>query len=136
MNQIYPNEGLLQNLKRIAGISAAGNYWQLYENDVTPGPESVLSNFVLSTFTEDIQLDATDFDLSQVQDNVGTILAPNITFGPPGGAGVEVYGYVVMDSTKTILIAVARFDEAPKVIGPAGFYQIVPIFGDYSEFVE
>lgn len=134
MNQIYPNEGLLQNLKRIAGTSSTGNYWQLYENDVTPGPESVLADFTLATFDDDVQRAASDFALSQVQDNVGTIIAPNITFGPPGGAGVDVYGYVIMDPSKTILIAAARFDDAPKTIAAAGVYQVVPIFGDFSEF--
>lgn len=135
MDQIYPDEGLLDVLKSVAnGIDGGGLTWSLYLNNKTPTLDSVAADFTLAAtgWTDSgSNLDAGDFIASNVTTHVGSIQAPNILFTNMTGVDQDVYGYVILDGDGN-LVAAARFDDAPRVIANGDSTYVIPVLGDYS----
>lgn len=134
MAQIYPDEGLIPMLLAIVDNAGEGLTWALYENDVQPDLDSVLSDFTLSdpTWGQAI-LDAADFTNSLVNLHIGTLQAPNIKFKNTTAATVTVYGYVVFNQVGNVLIAANRFEAAPVTLVVNATQTVTAIIGDYSE---
>ena len=51
MQLVYPDDGLLHQLKLIANNNGNGLLWQLYQNDIDPQLDSVLADFTLADAT-------------------------------------------------------------------------------------
>lgn len=134
MKQIYPDEGLQFLNRRAAGLSGDPLQWQLFSNDVTPTLDSVLDDFTLIDWDDPIELASGDFVGEQLVAHVASITAPNAVFENASGVDKEVYGYVVMDPSGVLLVAVARFPGAPITVANGGSQAVIPIIGDYSEF--
>lgn len=134
MDQLYPDEGLIYMLEKIADAEGSGLYWRLYENNVTPTLATTVADLTLSsTSWGRIQVDVSSFTLEQVTSHVGTIQAPNITFTNSTGSSKTVYGYALLNPAEDMLIGVARFDDAPRVIPNGSTTSVTPIIGDKSD---
>lgn len=133
MNQIYPDQGLLEWLEYMADGGGGGLYWRLFESNTTPSLDTVLADLTLSsTSWGRAQRDFADFTLTQVAAHVGSIQAPNIVFTNTTGSTKTVYGYCVHDIAETKLLGIARFDAAPLSVLNNGTVVVTPILGDYS----
>jgi len=133
MKQLYPDGGLVEIARAIAGPTGHGNYWRLFTNNYTPSLTSILADLTLAADTwAEAQLDQDAFILEQVAVHVGSIQAANIVFTNTTGGTISVYGYAILNEAKTKLLAIARFDDAPRAILNGGTCQVVPIYGDLS----
>lgn len=135
MDQIYPDEGLIDVLKSVAnGKDGGGLTWALFLNDITPTLDSLKADFTLAAtgWTDSgATIDATAFTLGAVDTHIGTIQAANIFFTNATGVSQDAYGYIVYDGDDKI-VAAARFDDAPRVITNGAQTFVVPVLGDYS----
>lgn len=137
MDLIFSDESLVLCLQRIAGAepnAADGNFWGLYTNDVTPARDTELADLDVDiTNFVTVQKDQTDLSTQSVTSDTGSIQGPPITFTNTGGAPVDVYGYAILDSTQTQLVAAARFDVAPITVGPGSDLPVIPIYLSRSQ---
>ena len=131
MNQIYPDEGLVAALTRIASPSV---HYHAYTNDVTPDRDTVLADLTEGAWAGYAIADVpvADFTLQGVVAHIAGIQAIPVAFENTSGGNVTVYGFFVTDETDAILLAVARDQAAPLVIPNTRSYLAVPVLGTYS----
>lgn len=134
MRQIYPDNGLVQQLLRIA---AGQLVFRLFNNPATIDPDLGLGGLTEATFTgyAPVTLDDTDFTTVGVTAHVGFILAPPISFLNSSGGSISCYGYYVTDVGPTQLLAVALFDGAPIIKNDGESFIVVPTWANFSQFV-
>jgi len=133
MLQVYPNEGLVEQLTRIANGELV---FRLFKNDVTPDRDSELADFEEADWTNyaAITVDETDFALTGVTADTGYIVgALPVGFINTSGAPQDAYGYYVTDVANTIVLAAARFDNAPVTKANNFSWPVTPAWGDFSE---
>jgi len=134
---VFPDEGLLYVLNRIAGNytdSADGLYWCIYTNDETPDRTTVLADLTIdSADFAPVQIDSTGLPTQGIASDVGSIQGPAINFTNGGGSSVNCYGYAVLDSTQSFLVAAARFDSAPISVASGGALPVIPILQSRSQ---
>lgn len=130
MQLVYPDDGLLHQLKLIANNNGNGLLWQLYQNDIDPQLDSVLADFTLAdaTWGQALVILA-DYSFLAVTLNIGTIQAGPVSFSNATGMDQDIYGYVVYDFTTSHLIAAARFDGAPLTVVDGQGFNLVPTLG-------
>ena len=134
MHQIYPDQGLLYLLGRMANGGGSGLFWRLFTSNTSPGLASVLGDFTLAAAGWGrIQVSLASFTLQQVAAHVGSIQAPNIVFTNNTGGAIVVYGFCIIDPGETLLLGAARFDGAPITVANNGTQTVTPIIGDFSE---
>lgn len=128
---LFPDTGLIRTLLNFVGD---GLIYQLYSNDYTPTLNDALSNYTQANWSGYTPgtVDQGDFVVQEIVEHVGGIEANAIPFFNTSNTSVVVYGYFVTDSTGTILLAAARFDQAPVTIPVGGFWPVTPMIGDYS----
>lgn len=131
MQLVFPDEGLVYTLQRIAGNTADavdGLVWVVYVNDVTPGRATVLADLTLDdTNFPDFEKDSTDLATTSVSSDVGAIQGSVINFVNGSSGPIDVYGYAITDHAGTMLIAAARLDTAPTSVPAAGVLPVLPI---------
>ena len=132
MNQIYPDDGLVEQLTRIL---AGGIKIKLFKTDVTPDRDTVLADLVEADWAgyAAVDLDDTDFTLSGVVAHQGYLIADPVAFLNSSGAAKDAYGYFVTNADDDKLLAVARFDGAPISKDDGESHIVVPAWGDFSE---
>lgn len=134
MNVIHPDASLVKLLQRIASGDVR---YRLYDNDITPGPGSVLADFNewshADGYGSSILVAASDFTLSGVSGHIGFLTAGDISWTFTGGPN-NCYGFFVTDSTGADLLAAARFDSAPIVVNAGTVITVSPKFANASKF--
>ena len=131
MLQVYPNAGLLEWLDRMLDDDLI---YKLFVNDETPHADTILPDLTEASFSGYLAMTVApaDFVIRSVSGNIGTALAPPISFHNGGGSPTNVYGYYVVDPTGLILLGAARFDDAPIAIPADGYQQVTPILANDS----
>jgi hypothetical protein len=136
MDLIFADEGLGLVLQRIAGNSAdsaLGFYWKPFLNDVRPDRATILADLEFDDVAfVPVQLDSTDFDDPFVTSDTGYLEAEVVLFTNASGLPISVYGYAIVSSDGTALIASARSADAPSTIAPAGVFPVVPLLSNRS----
>lgn len=132
MDQIYPDAGLVEQLRRIL---TAGVHFHLFTNNIVPGVSTTLSGLTEAAWSGYVPIPKalSDFIIQGVAGHVGYALGNTFAFVNSSGANQTAYGYYVTDTTDTILLAVARFDDAPETIPNGGSWLVTPRWGDYSQ---
>jgi hypothetical protein len=132
MDVIFPDNGLVFQLEQI--LTATVKY-RLFTNNITPSLSDVVSTYTEAAWTgyAAVSQTWTNFTLNGVSGHNGFAIAAPITFSNSSGATVTPYGYFVTDSTGTILLAAARFDNPPVSILNGGSALVVPSWGDLSQ---
>jgi hypothetical protein len=135
MRQLYPDAGLVEQLRRIA---TGGLRFHLFVNNYTPALDANFGSIVEASFTgyAPVDLDETDFTASGVTGHVGFMLAAPISFLNSSGAPVDAYGYYVSDTGDAQFLAIARFDLAPITKADGESFIVVPTWADFSAFTE
>lgn len=133
MDQIYPDEGLIEQLEKIL---ADGVEYFLFTNNVTPGKGTVLADLTPAGWTGStaITLDTSDFATTGVTSHAGVALGAPISWTNGSGGDQTCYGYGVRNIAGTKLWAAARFDSAPITKADGESFTVVPIWGDSSQF--
>lgn len=133
MRLIFPDEGLVEQLKRIVND---GVTYHLFTNDVTPDRDTELAGLTEAAWSgyAAASLDETDFPTESVAGHNGSILGPAVAFLNSSGSPVDAYGYYVTDVANSMLLAAARFDDAPISKADAESFLVVPTWGDFSRF--
>jgi hypothetical protein len=133
MIQLYPDDGLIKMLERIADNGGSGLTWALFTNDLEPDEDSVFADFALADADWGrIGVELDDFVLKQVVLHVASIQANPITFTNSEAGTVDCYGFVVYDGGSQRVFTCARFDDAPRAIAPGGDTQVTPLLGGQS----
>lgn len=147
MDQVYPNEGLVNNLTSL--VFGLGNGVGTLNVDVYTAPTTppgVGSQFGLMTlgvlnglFTAlssavggTNSYRSSDFALHSLVGNIGSIQGPTCQFTNVSGVSQSVYGYVLFDAVNELLVALAQYDGAPIVVPNGGTINVIPILGQYS----
>jgi hypothetical protein len=137
MDMIFPDEGLIFTLQRVAGngpSSTTGNYWGLYTNNITPGRSSVKATFTIDTTNFSlVQKKQDDLTLQTVVADIASIQGASLTFTNGGGSSVNVYGYVILDPSQTFVVAAVRLDSAPVAVAAGATLAVVPIYQSRSQ---
>lgn len=132
MHQIYPDVALTPILARIVTPSVR---FHLFDNDITPGLGTVLSDFHEMGSGEgyaSVLVLAADFSLSGVTAHIASMLAAPISFLKTSGTPADAYGYFATDDAGTVLLWAARFDSAPLTRSPGGSWIVTPTVQDFS----
>lgn len=132
---VFPYDSQVYNLLII--YSARGNQLNidLFTNDFTPTPLSVLADFVLPTYAGYIQVGNGALNWGIGPD--GTVYGACISFGgfqmTDNLTPTSVFGYVLTDIFTGALVGSGRFDDAPlnlitiqNFIVPTMRYSFVP----------
>jgi hypothetical protein len=118
-NTVFPNEGKPKLHEYMHGKTAVGANWtlRLFENDYTPVNGSLKSNFTKCTIGgySDVTITPGSWGNASVAADVSTIAYAQQTFGPFTGSGT-IYGWYIVDSTDTVVLAAAKFDAARSVV--------------------
>lgn len=144
MHQIYVDgngtasgdNGLIRILQRFAN----GDFkYKLFTNNftITAGTQlSDLTQLAVSGYAAQTVV-AASFTLVGVAGHNGSIMAAPISFGTnASGGSVSTYGYYITDTADTVLLAAANWDVLPTVtLNGAVFPIVVPVFGDFSQFI-
>jgi hypothetical protein len=132
MDQIYPDNGLVFLLKQMVGGS--GVVFDLFVNNVTPSLNDTPATYTIASWTgyASLPISPSAWTFSQVVAHLGFLQADNIFWTNSSGSPQDVYGYLIWDSTKTFILAAARFDGAPITIPNGGIQMVTPIIGDFS----
>lgn len=128
------NAGLVELIKRMIGTSSF--QYKLYSNNVTPTVATVLSDLTELSGPSGYSVigqSASDFTLTGVSGNKGYALAPSISW-TLGAYPISVYGYFITDAAGTVLLAAARFDDAPIDVTSGAIVTTTPTMGDSSKF--
>ncbi len=129
MRQIFPDETLIPALER--WLPTALYYW-LYENDVTPGYDSVFADFDVNSGTTYAVLSNGDFTLNSLTGHVARKTAADVSIQNNTGGTHNFYGYFVTtgqagsSEPDGALILAARFDSAPMIVADGAFVPITP----------
>lgn len=131
MDLLFPDSGLIYLLKKAVGSFLI---YDLFINDYTPTLDSTLANFNRAVWSgyAPIQVPLANWTTENVAAHLGTLSAMDILFFNTSPSPVTVFGYYVKDSTDTVLVAAARFDLAPVVIGVGNNTSVTPLLGSYS----
>jgi hypothetical protein len=133
MDQIYPNVGLVEQLTRIL---TSGVHYHLFVNNVIPDRTSTLIGTPLTEAAwfgyVPIAKALGDFSITGVAGGVGFAIGMPFPFVNSSGGNQTAYGYFVTDVTNAILLAVARFDDAPETKVNGDSWIILPRWGDTS----
>jgi hypothetical protein len=131
MNQIYPDEGLVDQLKLITGVT-----YQvcLFVNNITPDRSTVLSSLTEASYSGYTRstVNSSDWTSSGVVGHVGYIAAPPVAIANASGTDQSAYGYFITDPTHTRILAIARFDSAPRTVHNGDSFIVTPVWGDFS----
>lgn len=132
MHQIYPDQGLVDLLTRMATASLQ---YHLYTNAATINRDTVLADLTEMAITgyAAVTVAAASFTLSGVASHIGSLLAAPISFNNASGSPADAYGYYVTAAGGTHLLAVAQFDSAPVTKADGESWLVTPIIGDFSE---
>lgn len=99
-----------------------GGTIDLYQNDITPTPDTVVGDLDVATFTGYAQVTLTTFSAPYLNaDGAGAVLTPLAQFNTaaPYTVGNVVYGYWIEDVDGALLLA-GRFPNAPITMAGAG----------------
>ena len=132
-NQIYPNNGLIYQLQQIVAQSPIMG---LFTNNYTVVDTTLFSNLTEAVFTGygRVTLTAGSWISAGVAGGIGTIVYPTVTFTNSTGVSQTVYGYFVLDSTTTYLLAAGNLYGAPVTIVSGGTYSLIPTWSDKSQY--
>lgn len=133
------NDVVIPKLSRIAVVDAIvaaqldGGSLRLYQNDITPSVDSILTDFTVATFTGYANKTIATWGATYVDVNdKATTVAPLQTFAATAATvGNTVYGCYYLDSGGALVWA-ARFDEQWTFQDTGDTYNMVPKyqFGD------
>lgn len=146
MHQIYPNgNGTTSGDNGLVGILQRFVAGDLRFHLFTAPTSPIDQTLTLAGLTElaasgygNTAVAAAAFTLGGVVSNNGSLMAAPIGFGTnTGGSTISnIYGYYVTDDLNTVLLAAANFDSAPlSVLNGAAFPLVVPVFGDFSQYL-
>lgn len=138
MQQLYPNTALIPILQRFLNTDLHFHITTVnttYDDTVTlstlAGGEP---NWSGGSAPLIITVAASDFTLTGVTGGRGTVQASTISFQNTSGSTSSIYAYYVTDTTDSILLAVAELDSAPVAVPNNGYFYVVPIFGNFSQY--
>ena len=135
MKQIYVDLGLVFWLQKMV---ADGLSFHLFTNNATPNRETTLGGLTEATWTNysPILVSGGSFTLFGVAGHRGHLSAADISFLNDSGGTQTAYGYYITDGDgmDPLLLAAARFDDAPLARDDQDSWNIVPRIGDFSEF--
>jgi hypothetical protein len=130
---LFPDQGLVYQLQQILTPTV---HYHLYTAPTTlPTLSWLVATLTEAAFTGYAAISQAwaNFILNGVQAHSGFAIASPITFTNSSGSPVNVYGYYVTDSTDTILLAIAQFDNAPIAIPAGQTLTVIPVWGDFSQ---
>jgi hypothetical protein len=128
---IFPDTGLVTMLQKIVTPKVTFN---LFINDVHPTADTLLSNLQRANWSgyAPIDVPASAWAFTNVTAHVGEISATDIFWVNTSPAVVQSFGYYIVDDTGTVLLAAARFDNAPYVTVPLHSFRVSPLLGSFS----
>jgi hypothetical protein len=131
MQQIYPDEGLEEQLRRIV---ADGVTFHLYTNSVSLSRDTELTDLTEAAWSgyAPVVLGESDFASTGVVGHVGFAMAPPIAFLNSSGSPVDAYGYFVTNDDDDLLLAIAAFDGGPIEKEDGESFVVTPVWGDFS----
>lgn len=131
MIQIYPDEGLVKLLKRMATSSLD---YRLFTNNVTITRSTGIAGITeLTTFGYAlITVVLGDFTTTGVTAHVGSLIAAPISWTPAGGSWT-LYGYYVTANDTGELLYAGNFDSAPITVPNGTPLLLTPRIGDFSQ---
>jgi len=131
MDQIYPDQGLIDVLNAIVGPDLQ---YHLFVNDVTPDLDTVLTDLTEAAWSGyvPITVPAGAFSFTSLAEHVGQVTADQIPFPNTSGTDQTVYGYYATYPGGGNLILCARFDGAPIVIPYLTTRLVTPGVANYS----
>lgn len=132
MNQIYPDQGLVMQILRIA---KQGLTFGIFTNNHTVTRDTVLADLTEAAWTgySAVVLDDTNFTISGVAAHNGYILSAVLSFLNGSGSDKSSYGYFITDNARTKLLAAANFDSPPIVKPTGDSFTVLPRWGDFSQ---
>jgi hypothetical protein len=132
MPQVFPDDGLNQWLDRMI----VGNLlFGLFTNNVTITRSTTWASAALTeaSWAGYSRVTVNSGWVVSVVGHLGFAIGTPIAFANSSGSTVSPYGYFVLDSTGTWLMAAAQFDGAPVAIADGDSYVMVPSLGDLSK---
>ncbi len=135
-NVVYPSNGLITVLQALANTNMN---IRIFTNNYTPVDASVKTSFTEATFAGysanfPLTLTGANWVSLGVSGGVGTLAYPTITVTNSSAGTVTVYGWYILDSTNTYVIAAGLFDGAPVSILAGATYSWIPTLGDQSQY--
>lgn len=133
---IVPNVGKKDLLGVMSGASiAVPTSFRLYQNDLTPGPATVIGDFTVANFTGYANGVLAGVAVAGALDgsNRAVVTWNALTFTKNGATGNTIYGYYVTTGAGNLLWA-ERFDGAIPMTVNGAFIQITPRFTFKSEY--
>src|SRR5437868_194692 len=133
MQQVYPDEGLVELITRMLASSL---HLHLFVNDLTPSFTTVLLDMTEATFGgySVASLLIADWAVMGVSAHNGYALAAPKSFLNSSGIDQAAYGYYFTDVSDSMLIAATRFDSAPVTKHDGESFLVFPTWGDFSQF--
>ena len=129
---IFPDTALVWLLLQVAN-TMPGLIYHLYTNPVAWSPQTALIDLIaLDPVFPPQTVPLANWIVSGVQDDIGFLQAPSLTWTNNSGVNQTVYGYFVTDGTGAVLVMGGQFDGAPLTVQPLGTVQAVPVLGSYS----
>lgn len=128
---VFPDTALVYLLEKVVSPKLTFN---LYINNVSPNTDSTLASFTRANYSSYAPIDvpAAAWSFSTVLAHVGELRALEIFWVNHSPGPVTVYGYYFVDSTGTVLVGAARFDDAPKIVPVGGNVGVIPLLGSFS----
>lgn len=129
MLQIYPDQGIEELLRRITRPSLR---MDLFINNLTPDRDTEYAD--LTVLSDHHAINDSDWGFYSISGHRGILIASAQVFTNGTGSPISAYGYLVYPAASTELLAVARFDSAPRVIAASGgTTAVIPVLGGFSE---
>jgi len=131
MQEIIPDVALVPVLEFLADQNLT---YHLFENDVTPDANTVLADLTEPAWGgyNPITVIGSEWIPNSPVNGVGLLLHPPISFANGSGGSQDAYGYFRKDQAGN-LMAVCRFDDAPRTKADGEAWTIIPILGDTFE---
>jgi len=131
MDQLYPDSGLTYIL---LAVIQNGFTWHLFTNDFLPQLDDTLDNYTEAAWSGYAPqfVEGSTFVADPVSGHVGAVEAPPLAWVNSSPRTQSVCGYFVTDSSGTVLIAAARFDDAPRVVPQGSGFTLAPVIANYS----
>jgi hypothetical protein len=111
------------------GADLNGAILSLFQNNITPNPNNVLSDFTEADFTGYLASGAITWGTPvYAPDGTPTVYGDLKTFtaGSPVTQSNVVYGWYITDSPATKVMAARRFDAAININAPSQAVSVVP----------
>lgn len=128
---VFPDTALIYLLQKVVQPKLT---YHLYRNNITPDVNSTLPLFAEAVYSGYAPIDvlASAWTFTQVSAHVGELKALDLFWSNTSPSSFSVYGYYVTDSTGTVLVAAAKFDNAPVVVPVGKYVQVTPMLGSFS----